>query len=88
MIQSDSQYVLIHRLLYQLRKQPQTHRYSQQSPLESGLQLILTMRKTDADEFAEPDKNRASPLPDFPDTQHRASGRIRKKSRLLDGYIA
>jgi hypothetical protein len=43
---------------------------------------------SDADEFAEPDKNRASPLPDFPDTQHRASGRIRKKSRLLDGYIA
>lgn len=43
---------------------------------------------SDADEFADPDKNRASPLPDFADTQHRASGRIRKKSRLLDGYIA
>jgi hypothetical protein len=44
--------------------------------------------ESDADEFADLDKNRASPLPDFPDTQHRASGRIRKKSRLLDGYIA
>lgn len=44
--------------------------------------------ESDADEFADLDKNRASPLPDFPDTQHRASGRNRKKSRLLDGYIA
>ncbi|KAJ6125908.1 hypothetical protein N7471_010401 [Penicillium samsonianum] len=43
---------------------------------------------SDADEFGDPDKNRASPLPDFPDTQHRASGRMRKKSRLLYGYIA
>ncbi|KAJ9481431.1 hypothetical protein VN97_g12045 [Penicillium thymicola] len=43
---------------------------------------------SDADEFADPDKNRASLLPDFPDTQHRASGRMRKKSRLLGGCIA
>ncbi|KAJ5836145.1 hypothetical protein N7447_002171, partial [Penicillium robsamsonii] len=43
---------------------------------------------SDTDEFTEPDKNRASPLPNFPNTQHRVSGRIRKKSRLLDGYIA
>ncbi|OJJ83726.1 uncharacterized protein ASPGLDRAFT_47396, partial [Aspergillus glaucus CBS 516.65] len=42
---------------------------------------------SNADEFADPDKNRASPSPDFPDTQHRVSGRIRKKLRLLDGYI-
>jgi hypothetical protein len=41
-----------------------------------------------ADEFGDPDENSALPLPDFPDTQHRVSGRIRKKSRLLDGYIA
>ena len=43
---------------------------------------------SDADEFADPHMNRASPFPNFPDTQHRVSGRIRKKSRLLDGYIA
>jgi len=41
-----------------------------------------------ADKFGDPDKNSASPLPDFPNTQYRILGRIRKKSRLLDGYIA
>lgn len=40
-----------------------------------------------ADEFGDPDENNALPLPDLPDTQHRVSGRIRKRSRLLDGYI-
>lgn len=43
---------------------------------------------SNADEFADPDKNRASTFPDFSDTQHHVSGRIQKKSRLLDGYIA
>jgi hypothetical protein len=38
---------------------------------------------SNADEFADPE-NSASPLPD---TQHRVSGRMRKRSRLLDGYI-
>lgn len=39
---------------------------------------------SNADEFADLEKNSAPPLPD---TQHRVSGRIRKRSRLLDGYI-
>ncbi|KAJ6086187.1 hypothetical protein N7486_010468 [Penicillium sp. IBT 16267x] len=39
---------------------------------------------SDADGFADPEEN---PSVSFPDTQHRVSGRIRKKSRLLDGYI-
>jgi hAT family dimerisation domain. len=42
---------------------------------------------SDADEFADIDKDRVSPSPDLPDTQYRVSGRMRKKSRLLDGYI-
>lgn len=37
---------------------------------------------SDADEFADPEEN---PLPPVP---HRVSGRMRKKSKLLDGYIA
>lgn len=40
---------------------------------------------SDADEFADPEENLSSPVPN---TQHRVSGRMRKKSRLLDGYIA
>ncbi|KAJ5300263.1 hypothetical protein N7508_007506 [Penicillium antarcticum] len=39
---------------------------------------------SDADGFANPEENLSL---SFPDTQHRVSGRIRKKSRLLDGYI-
>ncbi|KAJ6111212.1 hypothetical protein N7486_003447 [Penicillium sp. IBT 16267x] len=39
---------------------------------------------SNADEFADLEENSASPLPD---TQHRVSGRMRKRSRLLDGYI-
>ena len=39
---------------------------------------------SDTDEFAYLDKNSALPLPDM---QYRISGRIRKKSRLLDRYI-
>ncbi|KAJ6003551.1 hypothetical protein N7522_006243 [Penicillium canescens] len=39
---------------------------------------------SNADEFAGLEGNSASPLPD---TQHRVSGRMRKRSRLLDGYI-
>ena len=40
---------------------------------------------SDADGFADPEENPSSPVPN---TQHRVSGRMRKKSRLLDGYIA
>lgn len=57
----------------------------------NGKRLAVTSddeEVSDTDEFADLDENRAPPLPDFPDTQHRVSGRIRKKSRLLDGYIA
>ncbi|KAJ6045718.1 uncharacterized protein N7446_012582 [Penicillium canescens] len=39
---------------------------------------------SDADRFANPEENLSL---SFPDTQHRVSGRIRKKSRLLDGSI-
>ncbi|KAJ5144318.1 hypothetical protein N7526_001826 [Penicillium atrosanguineum] len=39
---------------------------------------------SNADEFANLQGNSASPLPDL---QHRVSGRMRKRSRLLDGYI-
>ncbi|CAG8397921.1 unnamed protein product [Penicillium salamii] len=42
---------------------------------------------SDADGFADMGKDRVSLSPDLPDTQHRVLGRIRKKSRLLDGYI-
>lgn len=43
--------------------------------------------ESDGDEPAEIDRGRVSLSPDLPDTQHRVSGRMRKKSRLLDGYI-
>ena len=43
--------------------------------------------ESDGDEPAEIDKGRVSLSPDLPDTQHRVLGRMRKKSRLLDGYI-
>lgn len=39
---------------------------------------------SDADGFMDPEENLSL---SFPDTQHLVSGRIRKKSRLLDGYI-
>jgi hypothetical protein len=39
---------------------------------------------SNADEFADLEENSAPPSPD---TQHRVSGRMRKRSRLLDGYI-
>ncbi|KAJ5117374.1 hypothetical protein N7448_011006 [Penicillium atrosanguineum] len=39
---------------------------------------------SNADKFADPEENSVSSLPD---TQHRVSGRMRKRSRLLDGYI-
>jgi hypothetical protein len=39
---------------------------------------------SDADGFVNPEENLSL---SFPNTQHRVSGRIRKKSRLLDGYI-
>ncbi|KAJ5288288.1 hypothetical protein N7508_011063 [Penicillium antarcticum] len=39
---------------------------------------------SDADGFVDLEENLSL---SFPDTQHRVSGRIRKKSRLLDGYI-
>jgi hypothetical protein len=60
------------------------------SAVAAGKRPAVTSDDEDSntDEFADPDENRASPLPNFPDTQHRISGRIRKKSRLLDGYIA
>ncbi|KAJ5817476.1 hypothetical protein N7447_009709 [Penicillium robsamsonii] len=77
----------------------QTHAFEVISDDEEDIEILVAAGKrpavnsddeedSDTDEFTEPDKNRASPLPNFPDTQHRASGRIRKKSRLLDGYIA
>jgi hypothetical protein len=40
---------------------------------------------SDADEFADLEENPSSSVPNM---QHRVSGRMRKKSRLLDGYIA
>ncbi|KAJ5133220.1 hypothetical protein N7526_004585 [Penicillium atrosanguineum] len=42
---------------------------------------------SDTNEFKDSDENSVSPLPGLPDTQYSASGRIRKKSRLLDGCI-
>ncbi|KAJ5033214.1 hypothetical protein NUH16_003130 [Penicillium rubens] len=39
---------------------------------------------SDADGFMDPEEKLSL---SFPDTQHLVSGRIRKKSRLLDGYI-
>lgn len=39
---------------------------------------------SDADDITDPEETSALPLPD---TQQRVSGRMRKRSRLLDGYI-
>lgn len=58
------------------------------SAVAAGKQPAVTSgdeEDSNAHEFADPEENPSSPVPN---TQHRVSGRMRKKSRLLDGYIA
>ncbi|KAJ5743339.1 hypothetical protein N7533_010441 [Penicillium manginii] len=58
-----------------------------QSAVAAGKRPAVTSgdeEDSDADGFVNPEENL---LLSFPNTQHRVSGRIRKKSRLLDGYI-